>query len=217
MTDQERELLNQFLGQLTAVRGIAKDPEADALIHRAVAQQPDAAYLLVQKSLLMEQALESAKAQIAQLQSQGQPARESGSFLGDNAWGRHQPSRSASYAPPPAGPMLGGAPNPGAPLGGGFGMGGGRGGSFLGTAAATAAGVVGGAFLFQGIENLLGHHGAAASGLANLGPGGAVPAEATVADVSSWSDSAAALDQPGFDTADDPGFDSGGGDDSTWV
>lgn len=32
-------------------------------------------------------------------------------------------------------------------------------GSFLGTAAATAAGVAGGAFLFQGIESLLGHHG----------------------------------------------------------
>jgi hypothetical protein len=31
-------------------------------------------------------------------------------------------------------------------------------GGFLGQAAATAAGVAGGAFLFQGLENLLGHH-----------------------------------------------------------
>jgi uncharacterized protein len=35
--------------------------------------------------------------------------------------------------------------------------------SFLGQAAATAAGVAGGAFLFQGVEDLLGHHGGALS------------------------------------------------------
>jgi hypothetical protein len=39
-----------------------------------------------------------------------------------------------------------------APPGGGFS-------SFLGQAAATAAGVAGGEFLFQGIENMFGHHG----------------------------------------------------------
>jgi len=40
----------------------------------------------------------------------------------------------------------------------GMGMGSSGFGSFLGSAAATAAGVAAGAFLFQGIENLMGHH-----------------------------------------------------------
>ena len=35
---------------------------------------------------------------------------------------------------------------------------------FLGQAAATAAGVAGGAFLFQGLENLFGSHGGSAAG-----------------------------------------------------
>ncbi|HYZ41212.1 MAG TPA: DUF2076 family protein, partial [Stellaceae bacterium] len=49
-------------------------------------------------------------------------------------------------------------PGYGQPPGGGF-MGGGMGGGgFLRSAAATAAGVAGGALLFQGIESLFGHH-----------------------------------------------------------
>jgi len=43
-------------------------------------------------------------------------------------------------------------------------------GSFLGNAAATAAGVAGGAFLFQGLENLFGHQ-------AGAFPGASLPAE----------------------------------------
>ena len=42
--------------------------------------------------------------------------------------------------------------------------------SFLGQAVATAAGVAGGAFLFQGLESLLGHHGASFSGQASTQP-----------------------------------------------
>jgi len=57
MNVQEREVLENFLNQLTQVRGVRKDSEADAIIARAIAQQPDAAYLLVQRALLLEQAL----------------------------------------------------------------------------------------------------------------------------------------------------------------
>jgi len=145
MTPQEHQLLQDFLRQLTQVRGTVKDPEAEALIARAATEQPDALYLLVQRSLLLEQGLNSAKAQIAQLQSQLNTGTNS-SFLNSSGWG----PQSQAPAPMAAYPQMQNAPRAGL-FGGGTG-------SFLGNVAATAAGVVGGAFLFQGIENLLGHH-----------------------------------------------------------
>ena len=157
MNSEEQNLLIQFLDQLKSIRGIAKDPEADRLIARAAADQPDALYLLVQKALLQEQALKAAQSRIEQLQqqlSQAQSARAGapagGGFLGQNPW--------ANPAPRAAGGMgyATGAPLP--PPAAGMGMGGSGFGSFLGSAAATAAGVAAGAFLFQGIENLMGHH-----------------------------------------------------------
>lgn len=178
MSPQETQVLQDFLNQLTQARGIAKDPQADALIASAVAQQPDAAYLLVQRALLMDQALNAAKAQVATLQSQLQAAQPvSRGFLDSaNAWGN-----SPVAAPRPvAAPMMASAPAPYQPptqapaptaapgfFGGGVG-------NVLGTVAATAAGVAGGAFLFQGIEHMMGHN----SGTGFLGqqPGMAAPA-----------------------------------------
>ena len=166
MSPQETQALQDFLQQLTQVQGISKDAQADAMIQAAVARQPDAAYLLVQRALLMEQALNATKAQVAALQNQVQSlqanaaggARSSG-FLDGNAWGnapaaasaRPQPAAPA-YMPAPAQPYP--APQQAAPAypaapqaapSSGF-FGGGMG-SMLGTVAATAAGVAGGAFL----------------------------------------------------------------------
>ncbi|MGZ5232512.1 MAG: DUF2076 family protein, partial [Burkholderiales bacterium] len=64
MTIQERELLERFLQQMTAARAGQKDPEAEALIKEAVARQPDAPYLLVQRALQLEQALQATQAQV---------------------------------------------------------------------------------------------------------------------------------------------------------
>src|SRR3954453_12061043 len=202
MTPQERSLLESFLAQLVQVRSVNKDPEAQRLIEQAVEEQPDATYLVVQRALLLNQALEQAKARIAALE-QAEAGRDRG-FLDPNAsgWGnqssgpaagpsgpasggpgpvtgyRGQPAAApqsaapqyagapqyapgpqyapAYGAPPGYGPAYGAppayAPAYGAPMGGGFS-------SFLGQAAATAAGVAGGEFLFQGIENMFGHHG----------------------------------------------------------
>jgi uncharacterized protein len=187
MTPQERSLLESFLAQLVQVRSVNKDPEAQRLIEQAVEQQPDATYLVVQRALLLNQALEQAKARIAALE-QAETGRDRG-FLDPSAsgWGnqssgpasgqvagyRGQPASAPAYAgtpqggapqyapaygvPPGYGPAFGAppgyAPAYGAPpMGGGFS-------SFLGQAAATAAGVAGGEFLFQGIENMFGHHG----------------------------------------------------------
>src|SRR5437763_2586801 len=173
MSAQGSQMLTDFLGQLIQARGIQKDPDADALIQRAVAQQPDAAYLLVQRALLLEQGLNNARAQIASLQDQlrGQQGG-GGKFLDPNTWGnsgqrsvappqqqpqvqQYQPEYRQPYQPPyqpsyqQAGPGSMG-------MGGGF-LGGGMRGT-LGTIATTAAGVAAGQFLFQGLENMFSHH-----------------------------------------------------------
>src|SRR4029453_17567042 len=86
MTPQENQLLQDFLAQLTRAQVVTKDPDAQALIARALAKQPDAAYLLVQRALLLEQALKQAQAEIAQLQEQGS------SFIGGGGtWNQSPP------------------------------------------------------------------------------------------------------------------------------
>ncbi len=152
MNSQERDLLTQLLKQLGEVKLTAKDAEAETLIREAVARQPDAAYLLVQRALLLEHALNTAKARNDELQAQLQnnQSGQRGGFLGNDPWA--QPFSNASPVPvasgnrqtPPS------TPQPAGSLFGG-------GSSFLGTVATTAAGVMAGSFLFQGIENLMGH------------------------------------------------------------
>lgn len=161
MSPQDSMLLQDFLNQLVQVRGLPKDPEAEAMIARAVAQQPDAAYLLVQRALLQQQALGNAQAEIAALRQQVQGAGRAPEFLDPNAWGHgsgYRPAAAAhggmpapqpSHSYPPAHQQRGRGFF-GAGLGGMGGMG------ALGTIASTAAGVAAGAFLFQGLGNLLG-------------------------------------------------------------
>ena len=168
MSPQDSQMLNDFLNQLVQAHGIQKDPEADALIQRAVAQQPDAAYLLVQRALLLDQALKNAKQRIAGLESQLDQQRSGqqggGQFLDANSWGNsgrsqpaqsyqreaQQPYQSQSQYQPQYQPQYQSAPSSGF-LRGGFG-------GTLGSIAATAAGVAAGGFLFQGLENMFGHH-----------------------------------------------------------
>ena len=160
MNAQERAVLEEFLDQLVQVRGIRKVPQADLMIRRALAHQPDAAYLLVQRALMLQQALEQAKARIAELEETDRSFFDSGPSSGAVAMPPAMSSRGASVATPAvrvSGPSQGfarqspGEPTPEPSRGSG------AAGSFLGQAAATAAGVAGGAFLFQGIEDLLGH------------------------------------------------------------
>ena len=172
MTPQETQALEQFLIQLTQARAAGKDPQAQAMIADAMARQPDAPYLLVQRALLLDHALASARDQIATLQGQLQAAQQAAqgtgvrSFLdADNAWGNgangpNGTSRAAASAAAPAQTAIQPAvPSPVAyqnvpaqPARSGW-LSGGLGGT-LGSIATTAAGVAGGAFLFQGLENL---------------------------------------------------------------
>lgn len=220
MTLQESQILQEFLDQLVQAKGVAKDPQAEALIARAIAQQPDAAYLLVQRAMLLEQALNQSKAQISQLQHELQSARASTptSFLDSgNNWGRGvmDASRPASVpAHPPQNWVAAQSPAPSNISKPSFLSGGA--GNFLTNVAATAAGVAGGAFLFQGIENLMGHHG---QGSGFLRPSGmtSVPIENTTinnyyaADTSSANsndENFANLGLGDVDNRDDDGFTS---------
>ncbi|OZB82207.1 MAG: hypothetical protein B7X28_03880 [Halothiobacillus sp. 13-55-253] len=80
MNTQEHTLLTDLLNKLKEAApgaAAAKDPEADRLIRDTLATTPDAAYLLVQRHLLLEMALERAQAELKAIQ-----AKASGSFLG---------------------------------------------------------------------------------------------------------------------------------------
>jgi hypothetical protein len=139
MTPDERNILQQFLQDLSQTRGAAKDPDADAMIGQAIRSNPDAAYLLVQHAIIADQALHAAQAQIDELESQTMPATQSSpSFLGGGQSYTPQPYQGQAQAPVQSSPF---AANSG--LGG-----------FLRSAGTMAAGVAGGEFLAQGLSNI---------------------------------------------------------------
>ena len=183
MNPQEKELLTTLLDRVKNAPRQDKDPEADALIRQAMAAQPDLPYYLTQTVLIQDLSLHQAQQRIADLEKQLADAQQAakptvGSFLGGLFGGRPpaQASGPAQAGPPQAGPWTrspqvaaappaqpygqpGYAPQPGygqQPMGGG--LTGGAGGGFLRSAAATAAGVAGGALLFEGISSLFGNH-----------------------------------------------------------
>jgi len=200
MNLQEREQLTHFLQQLTQAQAGQKDAEAEALIRDASARQPDAAYLLVQRALQLEQALQVVQAQANKLQAELEQTRSgarSGFLDQTNAWGRPAAVQAAPgavaqpqvQAPPPAA-------SPAASWGSGM----------LGNVATTAAGVVAGSFLFQGIGNLMGHH-QQGTGWGAAGAAQPVPAtENTV--INNYYDSSAPDDADDL-TASSDGGDSG--------
>ena len=226
MNTQERDQLSQLLKQLVDFKVSAKDADAEALIREAVAHQPDAAYLLIQRVMLLEHGLNNAKARIDELQRQlqsGQAAQGGSSFLGNDPWAapaaasgpvpgaaNYQPNR---YAPPPAQPQY--QPQAQPQSGGGL-FGGGGGSSFLGSVATTAAGVAAGGLLFQGLENLMGHHsgGFGQGGFGQQPFGGEQITEQTVVN-NYYGDDAVAPGQ----LADNSSYadDSYGGDDSSFM
>lgn len=161
MQQQERDQLTKFLSALEGASIGNKMPDAENLIKATMARQPDAGYLLVQRCLLVEQALQNAQQQINSLQQQlkdNETSRQS-SFLGSNPWGKPPATDAFSHQVPGAGnyQIPGTSRNTAAPVAPWQAQAG-QGSSFLGNIATTAAGVVAGSFLFQGIEGLMGHH-----------------------------------------------------------
>lgn len=221
MNTQEREQLSQFLQQLVEVKLTEKNNEAENLISQAVTRQPDALYLLVQRCLIQDQALRAAQAQIANLQNQLQqqrPASSASSFLNNDPWAAPANANSvpgaSAYRMPTA--SAGGSPNfaQAAPQNPGAGSGS----SFLGNIATTAAGVVAGSFLFQGIENLMGHH-QAASGWGQQAFGGQIPEQTIINNYYGDDDQMANNDNGSDDMAsdDNDSFFDDGNSDSDWA
>jgi len=239
MTPQERDLILGLFQRLNPPPAGDVDDEARQLIDRLGREQPLALYMLAQAALVQEHALKGAQARIADLQArlaQSAPAAAPAprrSFLSGLLGG-------ADETPAAARPGYGVSPQPGAQQGAPMGVPpmamnaapgpwGARGGpSFLQSALSTAAGVAGGALLFQGISSLLGGS-PFASAAAAAQPTEDVtinnnydtqPQDAAVPasdpgndpgfDPNDPSLDAVPVDDPGFNSSNDPGF---GGDD----
>jgi hypothetical protein len=149
MNTQERLQLTAFLQQLSEASAAPQDDEADALIRAACARQPQATYLLVQRAMLLEQAVAKAQNEITDLRDQLAQARHRSPAVDANAWGNLPAPPPALPLPPSSAPASGAVP---AATAWGSGM--------LTSIATTAAGVVAGGFLFRGIEQLIGNHAA---------------------------------------------------------
>jgi len=161
MTPQERELVTGLFDRLATLENTPRDADAERAIIEGVRRAPNATYALVQTALVQDEALKRADARIRALEAQlGEGAApQAGGFL-DNMRealiGRREPQRGSvpSVRPPAASQEAAFAPAAAWRQGP-------AGGSFLGTAAAAAAGVIGGSLLLDGIRSMMGpHHGA---------------------------------------------------------
>lgn len=184
MTPQETQLVDDLFDRLAKLESAPRDAAAERLVSDGLQRAPHAVYALVQTALVQDEALKRANARIEELQAQTADAEAAeqrpASFLDtmrEAVTGRAaargsvprvrapmpgtqpqnlqsagaqpetlQPQGSqpqGGYPPPPAPGYPGGAPfSPG--------------GSFLGNAASTAAGVIGGSLLLNGIRSAFG-------------------------------------------------------------
>ncbi|HVV92856.1 MAG TPA: DUF2076 domain-containing protein [Hyphomicrobiales bacterium] len=184
MNPQEREVIDGIFDRLKQVEGQPRDPEAEQHISQRVAQQPYAPYAMAQALYVQEQALKQYAERVRQLEEaakaaeaqRAQPAQGGGFLSGLFGGGApqaappHPAPPQPGYAPPqqpgyatppqyqpaPQGPW---GAAPAAPAGGGF----------LRSAMTTAAGVAGGALLFEGIRGLMGGHGGFGGGFGGFG------------------------------------------------
>jgi uncharacterized protein len=250
MTPEERNLVIELFDRLATLEDAQRDPEAERLIRDGLRQAPNAAYALVQTVLVQDEALKRADARIRELESgsSAETAPPETSFLSgvrESFFGKREGRGSVpSVRPGEPAPMSSAwqtqatQPMPAAPAGAPMAPGG----SFLGTAAAAAAGVIGGSLLLNSIRSMMGGHqqgahaafdpGSTASGSSPWGgaAGGELSREAGLDDVgrasSSGDDSASrgyglldddrnedTQDDPGADDLDDDGFGFDGGDD----
>jgi hypothetical protein len=192
MTPAERALVSELFDRLASLENAERDPEAERVIRDGLRQAPNAPYSLVQTVLVQDEALKRADARIQELENElgigSPPAREPGFLdnMRDALLGRREepragsvPSVRSSDAPAssawgtpsgfrtPAQPMQAG-PMPTEPMR--------PGGSFLGTAAAAAAGMVGGSLLLNSMRGMMGEHGRSAGALDQASAGTGNPA-----------------------------------------
>jgi hypothetical protein len=170
MNPEERSLVTDLFDRLAELEDTERDPEAERAISDGLRRAPNAVYALVQTALVQDEALKRADARIRDLEVQlgKEPQRpRSESFLSsmrEALTGRRvsEPTdrpgdapmvAPADYRSPPS-PMSA-EPGSGSP-----------GGSFLGTAAATAAGMIGGSLMLDSIRGMMG----IVQGIGGFGP-----------------------------------------------
>jgi hypothetical protein len=216
MTPQERQLIDDLFDRLAKLETAPRDPEAMSAIMQGLRIAPNAIYPLVQTTLVQDEALRRAHDRIQELEAAqtGQP-NQSGGFLDsmrDAIFGQSPPQGSGSVPHVRAPDIGGGRPvwNSGQVMQQGQAPGQqygqpaygqpygaqqpavGSGGSFLGTAAAAAAGMVGGSLLLGSIRSMMGGgHQQSFADSSGLGGGG---------NQKPWSD------QSGSDLARDAGI-----------
>ena len=201
MQAEERDLITGLFDRLRPFDSQPRDPEAERLIANLVSRQPSSAYLLTQTVLVQEQALKAAQERIAELEAKTDAAPASG-FLSSapkiGPWG------AAPAAPSTRSPLQAAvAPQPA-----------GGGGGFLRSALTTAAGVAGGALLFEGIRSMLGHNPgpfSTAAAASPLMPPDQLPADQLPSDQLSSVDLAqddGSADDYDLSSSDDSGFDT---------
>ena len=227
MTPQESELVVELFDRLAKLETVPRDPDAERLIADGTRRAPHAIYALVQTALLQDEALKRANARIEELQAQVDDAEQppeprQGGFLDSmrSAFAptraarlgaeRTRAKRSAAWLPAARLPIprlsiarlsiaarVSAAASrlcrgPGVRLRR----------IVLGTAASTAAGVIGGALLLDGIRSMFGHHfGAQPNAFGDLGGDRASPWSGSAADSQLARD--AGIDHVG-DHAKDP-------------
>ena len=187
MNQEERNLLQGLFDRLRTASGEPRDGEAERYIAERIREQPYAPYFLAQAVLMQEPTMQAASQRIAELESRVQELESAqrpsqGGFLAGrtgglfSGGGRSDPppqQRSSASVPPTGGPWGRGPvmaqpqqpqpqpqpsyqppmqPAPQASSGGGF----------LRGALASAAGVVGGAVLYDQLKGMFGGHGGAA-------------------------------------------------------
>jgi len=198
MTPAERQLVTELFDRLATLEDAQRDPDAERAIRDGLNQAPNAVYALVQTALVQDEALKAANARIQELEAQlgtgNEPPRQGGFLdsMRDSIWGRRDEPRGSVPNVRPGDAPMGAPPGFGGPTTGGPQMGGpgygpqgqmpppepqGRGGSFLGTAAAAAAGVIGGSLLLDSIRGMTGggRSGHALADQAHGGGGGGSP------------------------------------------
>lgn len=218
MQQQERDLISGLFDRLKPFESQPRDGEAESFIKGLTAQQPAAPYLLVQTVLVQEQALKAAQERIAELEAKaGAAGPAAAGFLGSapriGPWGASAagaaPRTSVPTTVPSTRSPLQAAVAPQQPAAAG-------GGSFLRTAMMTAAGVAGGALLFEGIRGLMGSN---PFGQQQSAMGGTTPPELMPPDSAAQQQQAFADDQAGAGDDDSASLDDGGGlgDDDSWA
>lgn len=169
MNAQERDQLQQFLATLRQQRLQAKDPVADALIRDALAGQPDAAYVLVQRTMALTLALQATQQHLQQLQAATALAASASDApqAGPSGSPGQAPAPQASTAPPSLW-MRGLARQVG------------------GTALGVATGVVAGGVLLQGLQALWGDEAAFPANLLGGAAGDKLSASSGEGDSALW-------------------------------